>query len=126
MEEPFVYKDLSYKINGCLFEVYNALGAGLKEKTYQYALAVVFSEQGLIFEREVRLPILFHEMNVGTSILDFLVNNSIVVELKIGEYYSRKNMEQILEYLKAHDLKLGLLANFTREGVRIKRIVNIR
>ncbi|HBL39366.1 TPA: GxxExxY protein [Candidatus Uhrbacteria bacterium] len=126
MEEPFVYKDLSYKINGCLFEVYNALGAGLKEKTYQDALAVVFSEQGLIFEREVRLPILFHEMNVGTSILDFLVNNSIVVELKIGEYYSRKNMEQILEYLKAHDLKLGLLANFTREGVRIKRIVNIR
>ena len=117
---------MSYKINGCLFEVYNALGAGLKEKTYQDALAVVFSEQGLIFEREVRLPILFHEMNVGTSILDFLVNNSIVVELKIGEYYSRKNMEQILEYLKAHDLKLGLLANFTREGVRIKRIVNIR
>lgn len=126
MEETFVYKDLSYKINGCLFEVYNALGAGLKEKTYQEALAVIFSEKGLVFEREVRLPIVFHGMNVGTSVLDFLVNGCIVIELKVGEYYSRKNMEQILEYLKAHDLKLGLLANYTKEGVRIKRIVNIR
>lgn len=124
MEEP-VFKELSYKITGCLFEVYNTLGSGLKERTYQEALAVLFSEQGLLFKREVRIPIRFHGINVGTSILDFLVDEKIVVELKVGEYYSRKNMEQLLEYLKAHDLKLGLLANFTQTGVRTKRILNI-
>ena len=62
---------------------------------------------------------------MGKVYLDILVNDRIVVELKTGNYYSRKNIEQIITYLKITNKKLGIIANFTKKGVRTKRILNL-
>lgn len=63
---------------------------------------------------------------IGKYFLDFLVEDKIIVEIKQGNYFSKSHIEQIHNYLKANNLKLGLLANFTMNGVKIKRIVNLK
>ena len=60
-----------------------------------------------------------------TYILDFLIDNAIAVELKVGDHFFRRDIEQIFSYLKSMKLKLGLLINFTSKGVRFKRIINL-
>lgn len=120
----FFYEKLSYKINGLLYDVYNALGYGYKEKTYQEAFEVALKDIGLKFSREERQPIQYRGIKVGTLIMDFVVDDKIVVELKVGDYFPKRNIEQIHEYLVGHHMNLGILANFTKDGVRIKRIVN--
>ncbi len=122
----FVYQDLSYKINGVLFEVYNELGPGLKENTYQRAIAVALSHTGLKFKEQVYFPLRFKNEVVGSLYFDFLIDEKIVLELKVGEYFSRRNIEQVHQYLLYSGLHLGLLANFTLHGVKIKRVVNLQ
>jgi GxxExxY protein len=63
---------------------------------------------------------------IGEYILDFLYEDNIVIELKQGDGFSKRNINQIYSYLKATNLKLGLLINFTRNGVKFKRIVNLK
>ena len=57
--------------------------------------------------------------------MDFLIEGKVVLEIKVGEHFSGSNINQLFGYLKATDLKLGILANFTRTGVKYKRIINI-
>lgn len=121
-----VHPELSYKIVGVAFEVYNELGPGHKEKFYQRALALSFRKAGLNFKEQVYCPIKFGDKIVGRYYLDFLIENKIIVELKSGEKFLRQNINQIYSYLQANDLPLGILINFTREGVKFRRIVNIR
>lgn len=72
------------------------------------------------------MPLKYKEENIGKYYLDFLIENKIVIELKKGDYYSRKNISQIYNYLVATDIKLGLLVNFTQSGIKFKRILNIK
>lgn len=122
---PFVHERLSYTIIGILYEVYNELGPGLKERTYQRAVAAGLKEAGLKFQEEVYIPVTFKSETVGSHYFDFLVEDQIVIELKVGDYFSRRNIDQVYRYLLAKNLLLGLLANFTRRGVKIKRVVNL-
>lgn len=63
---------------------------------------------------------------IGTFYLDFLVDNSIILEIKKGKYFSKKNIEQVNEYLRITGRKLAIIANFTPSGVNFKRIINIK
>jgi len=119
-----IYKELSYKIVGCRFDVYNELGFGHKEKYYQTATEEALRKGSLGFERQLYVPIKFKEKVVGKYYLDLLVEEKIVVELKVGDHFFRKDIEQILSYLKSKGLKLGILINFTSSGVKYKRIIN--
>ncbi|MDP2676874.1 MAG: GxxExxY protein [bacterium] len=120
-----VYPELSYKINGILFDVFKEMGFGYQEKYYGKALAVRLTEEGLKFKEQVSMPIQYHAEDIGRYIFDFLIEDRIILELKKGDYFRKENMEQVIGYLKASGLRLGLLANFTRNGVRIRRILNI-
>lgn len=122
LEQP----ELSYKIIGAAFDVYNSLGAGHKEKYYQSALAVSFQKSGLNFKEQVLTQLSYENQSVGRYYLDFLVENKIVVELKSGEKFLKQNIQQVYGYLQANKLPLGLLINFTREGVKSRRIVNLK
>lgn len=121
LEQP----ELSYKIIGTAFDVYNSLGAGHKEKYYQNALALAFKKGGLNFREQVLTPLSYENQSIGRYYLDFLVENKIVVELKSGEKFLKQNIQQIFNYLRANKLPLGLLINFTKEGVKSRRILNI-
>lgn len=121
-----IYPALSYKISGLLFDVFKELGYGHLEKTYQNAVAVVFKEQNLRFKEQVFEEVEFHGEKIGKFFFDFLIEDKVVLELKQGNYFSKQNIEQIYNYLRVKNLKLGLLANFTRNGVKVKRILNIK
>ena len=124
--DDLIYPELSYKIVGCAFEVYNELGFGHAEKIYQKALAISFTKHKLNFKEQVHYPIKFQGELVGKGYCDFLVEEKIIVELKKEDRFSKANIEQVNQYLKSSNLKLGLLINFSKSGAICKRIVNIK
>lgn len=121
-----IYPELSYKIIGVLYDVFNKLGPGHKEAYYQKAVSTALFKLNINFKEQVYFPIAFKDINVGKYFLDFLIDEKIILEIKAGDRFSRKNIEQIYSYLKVSNLKLGLLVNFTGNEVKFKRILNIR
>ncbi|NTU66425.1 MAG: GxxExxY protein [Candidatus Moranbacteria bacterium] len=123
--KDIIYADESYEIIGMMYEVHDKIGSGHKEVFYQKAVAEIFRKNGKNFKEQLRLKVKMGGKEVGEYVLDFLYEDIIVIELKQGEVFSKSNINQIYVYLKATGLKLGLLINFTRNGVKFKRIVNI-
>jgi len=119
------YKELSYELVGILFEVYNELGYGYKEIYYQKAIKQFLEEKHIPCKEQAPFKLSFHGKIIGRFYLDFLIDGKIVLEIKKGNYFSKRNIEQINEYLKATGMRLAILANFTLNGVKFKRIVNI-
>ncbi len=120
-----LYPELSFKIVGALFSVYNELGGGLLEKVYQRAVAVALQEQGISFIEQVPFEISFKGQPVGQQYLDFLIEDCIVLELKQGDRFRKQSFDQVIAYLKATGKKLAILANFTRDEVAFRRILNL-
>jgi GxxExxY protein len=119
-----IHKELSYEIVGVLFEVYNDLGYGHKEIYYERAIAAGFEDRKIPYKRQVPYKLMFKDKEIGRYFLDFLVDGKIVLEIKRGNYFGKKNIEQVFNYLKVTNLKLAILANFTPNGVKFIRIVN--
>ncbi|MEK9150725.1 MAG: GxxExxY protein [Patescibacteria group bacterium] len=124
--KDLIYPELSYQIIGILFEVFKQLGSGYQEKYYQRAIALEFKKCGLKFQEQVLLPLRYKEIKIGNYFSDFIIENKIVLEIKKDKNFSRKNIEQVMAYLTAYNLKLGIIANFTKEGLKFKRIINIK
>lgn len=123
-KEKIIYPELSYKIVGCLFGVYNIIGSNHREKFYQNALSHEFRSKGIQFKEQLPIELKYKGFKIGKDYLDFLIEDKIVLELKSGSFFSKKHLEQILEYLKVSGLKLGIIVNFGREGVRFHRVLN--
>ena len=124
MEDKVIYKELSYEIVGILFEVFDELSFGYKESYYEQAIAEGLKLRRIKYKRQVPYQLMFKNKFIGKIYLDFLVDDKIVLEIKRGYYYSKKNMEQVLNYLKMTNKKLAILANFTPKGVKFIRILN--
>lgn len=120
-----IYPELSYKIIGILFDVYNQLGYGYQEKYYEKAVATSLKLAGLNYKEQFSIPLKFKGEKIGNYFLDFLVDDKVVLELKRGERVAKSNIDQIFAYLKAMGLKLGILAQFTPSGIKFRRILNI-
>jgi GxxExxY protein len=123
--KDLLYPELSYNIIGVLLEVNKNLGNGHQEKHYQKAVAEEFKKRGIKFQEQVPINLVYKDKKVGIYFADFLIEKNIILELKADRFFSRKNIEQVYSYLKALNLKLGILANFTRNGLEYKRIVNV-
>lgn len=119
-----IFPDLSYKIVGSAFKVFNGLGWGLSEKSYQAALNNELKEKGIIFKREVYIPLEYKAQNIGKYYADFIAENKILIELKVVSKFGYVHARQVLNYLQAAGLKLGILLYFTKEGVKYRRIIN--
>lgn len=120
-----IYKEECYQIIGYCYEVYNSLGYGLREKNYQKALEEILTREKVEFQSQLHVPIKLEEKKIGKYYLDLLIDDKIAVELKVGDHFLTKDIDQLFSYLKSKDLKLGLLVNFTSNGVKYKRIVNL-
>ena len=120
-----IYPDLCYQIIGILFEIYKQLGSSYHEKYYQKAVAIELNKCKLYYKEQVSAPLIYKNNKIGNYFLDFAIENKIVLELKKGDRFSQKHIEQVYAYLKATGFKLGIIANFTKNGIRFKRIVNI-
>lgn len=105
--------------------VNDELGAGHRENVYEKAVEEALKKEGFVYERQLYVPVTFDGKHVGKYYLDFLIEGKIVVELKKGDVFAKKNIDQIYTYLKTHNICLGILAQFSSHGLKFKRIVNI-
>ena len=103
---------LSYKVIGSFFEVYRELGFGFLEAVYQRAVALSLADQGLSVEGEARIPVSFKDRLVGDYRADLLVERRLIVEVKAGDGIVSAHRVQLLNYLRATPVEVGLLVNF--------------
>lgn len=115
---------ISEKIIGSAFTVSNTLGSGFLEKVYQNALVIDLLNEGLEVEKEKAITIIYKGTIVGEYFADILVNREIVIETKAVQSLNEIHQAQLLNYLKATKLPLGLLINFGTPKVQIKRMLN--
>ena len=124
-KSDLLYPELSYQVVGILFDIFTELEYGYKENQYQKAVEVALKSLKLDYKRELPVKISYKGEFVTTVCLDFLIDSKIVLELKQGNRFNKKDIEQVYNYLKATKLKLGILARFTKSGVKFMRVVNI-
>ncbi len=118
-----VYEEITEDIIGSAFEVYNVLGYGFLEKVYQKALQVELINRGHSAELEHPINVTFKGEIVGEYEADLLVDDKVIVELKIAKDYNRKDEPQLLNELKATGIKVGMLINFGKKKVEFKRFI---
>jgi GxxExxY protein len=123
--DDLVYPELSFKIVGCAFEVYNELGYGHAEKYYQKALPIALKNKNILFKEQAFFPLKFQGETIGKGFCDFVVEDKIIVELKKDTRFSKSNIDQVNQYLKSSRMKLAILINYTSSGAIFKRLVNI-
>ncbi|MBI5220427.1 MAG: GxxExxY protein [Candidatus Liptonbacteria bacterium] len=123
--DDLIYPELCYQVIGAQFEAWNHVGPGHKEKFYQKAVAQELSGAGLVFKTELPVKINYKGKTIGTYFFDFLIENKIVLETKVRNYFSKRDIDQLYAYLRAKNLKLGIIVHFTKTGVKFKRVVNI-
>jgi len=118
------FEGLSRKIIGAAIEVHAALGPGFLETIYEEAFKLELTEQGLNYECQKEIKIEYLGTQIGTHRLDLVVENQVVVELKAVREITDIHFAQIRSYLRATDLKVGLIPNFAKPTLEIKRVVN--
>jgi|SRR5688500_18565298 GxxExxY protein len=113
---------ITERIIGCSIRVHQALGPGFLENIYRRALMIELSSRGLFTEFEKEIPVYYREREVGKHRLDCLVEHVVVVELKTVERLSEAHYAQVRSYLKAAELEIALLINFSSESLDYRRI----
>ena len=124
--KDLLYPELSFEVNGVLFEVFKQMGGGHSEKYYQKGVAAGLCQKKIEFKEQFYVPLKCFGENVGKYYLDFLIEGKIILELKRGKFVPIKVIDQVKQYLETLNLQLALVACFTTDGVVIKRIVNLR
>ena len=122
----FYYKTETYNIRGAIFAVHHELGNGFLERVYQDALEFEFQERGIPYEREKNIQIMYKGKPLGDPYrADFVCYNKIIVELKALSELDGTHRAQVINYLKATKMKLGLLINFGETSAKVERILNV-
>ncbi len=115
--------DITYTINGAVYEVNKVLGAGFLEKVYEKALLVELRQRGLKTESQTPITVRYKDEVVGEYFADIVVDGQVILELKAVEQLQKIHEAQLLNYLKATGYKIGLLINFTHPKAEIKRFI---
>jgi GxxExxY protein len=119
-----VLPDLSYFVVGVLFDIYNDIGFGHLERVYQKAIADTLKYKDIKFSDQPSLSLQYRGTKVGRYIPDFIIANSLVLELKRDTKLKRIHFDQANAYLKATNYPLSILASFNKDGVEYRRLVN--
>jgi len=116
--------DLTYRVNGCAMKVHNTLGNGFQEVIYQRCLEIELERAGISFEREQSHTIYYEGIDVGTRRADFIIEGSVVVELKALINLEDVHLAQAKNYVVAYDKPIGLLINFGSQSLQFKKVYN--
>ena len=119
-----LYEELSYRIRGMFFKIYNELGPGFKESVYVGALLKLLGDDNIPYKREKQFSINFNDTKVGATKIDLVIDNKIIIEVKATEINNSLFEKQILSYLKSTGIKLGFLVNFGTNKLYIRRYIN--
>jgi GxxExxY protein len=115
--------DLVYQVVGYAMEVINELGHGLREKTYEKALIVEFQRNEAHFSQQKIYKVLYKNVHVDDYIPDLLVNDELIVEVKVAENICDEHIGQVINYLKISGCSLGLILNFKHPKLQWKRVI---
>jgi GxxExxY protein len=115
--------DITYAINGAIFEVNNTLGPGFLEKVYENALIVELKIRGLKAKSQAPIKVTYKDETVGEYFADIIVEDKVIIEIKTVEKLEKIHEAQLLNYLRATELHVGLLVNFKNQKADIKRMV---
>ena len=120
--KEYPFKDITEKIISCAIEVHSSLGPGLLENLYEEAMEHELKSRNIAYKRQKELEIKYKGNPIGNYRLDYLIENKVIVELKCVEAIKGIHIAQVLTYLKAENLRVGLLINFNvdklKEGIR--------
>ena len=122
-KHEIVYKELSYRIMKALMEVHNTLGAGFLEKVYENAIIVKLRKAGLKAIQQEPIKVHFEGEIVGDYFADILIEDKIILEIKCIEKITNVHRAQVINYLKATGLRLGIIVNFAKPKLEYQRIV---
>lgn len=123
-EDNLLYSDLTRDIIGAAIEVHKILGVGFLESVYEEALAIEFELQKIPSERQKTIDVFYKNRLAKQFVCDFIVYDKIVIELKAIRKISDIEKAQMLNYLKATGLNLGLIFNFGSGSLEVKRLIN--
>jgi len=112
MSEEFKHTDVTEKIIGAAYEVHNVLGFGFLEKVYENALAIELKEQGLSVRQQQPVQVFYKGHLVGDYVADLILEDKVIVELKAVKLLDKVHEVQLVNYLKATRIEVGLLLNF--------------
>ena len=118
------FDELSGEVIRCALDVHRELGPGFIEKAYRNAMRIALADADLAFVSESRIVVRYRGVEVGTHQLDLLVNGELVVELKAVKCLTDIHYAQLRSYLRAANLRLGLLFNFNASKLEVRRLVN--
>lgn len=110
-----LHRYLTYKIIKAYYKVYNELGYGFLEKVYENALFLELINMGMFCEKQKQVKVYYNEEIVGEYFADIIVNRCVIIELKAADSLCEEHELQLVNYLKATDIEVGLLLNFGRK-----------
>jgi GxxExxY protein len=116
--------DLSHRIIGVAIDIHKKLGLGFQEKIYEEALLKEFQKSGIGYEKQKVVRVDYDGVNLGNQRIDLLVDGEVILEIKACTKIIPIHRDQVISYLKTADKKLGLILNFGRRRLEIKRVVN--
>jgi GxxExxY protein len=122
-DRDIVYKELSYLISGLIYRVHNKLGSGQKETVYQNALEIEFEKSQIPYQKEQPIEVVYEDKKIGTYKPDFIIDDKILLEIKVVPFITPEHKKQLWYYLKNTKYKLGILVNFGTPKAQIYRIV---
>jgi GxxExxY protein len=115
------YEELTYKIRGAIFEVYNTLGPGFKECIYRNSLREEFDKRKIKYNDKKRIRIIYKGKEVGIYEPDFIVDDKVIIEIKAVDTLPKVFEKQLYSYLRAMRYKIGILVNFGSDDLDIRR-----
>jgi len=118
-----LYKELGFDIIGVAMKVHSDLGSGFLEKVYENAMMVLFRKRSIIVEQQKNLNLTYYGENIGRYVADILVEDKIILELKVVDKITDIHIAQTINYLKITGQKLGIILNFKNEKLEYKRII---
>lgn len=118
-----ILKDLSFQVVAAAFEVHNTLGVGFLEKVYENALAKELTGRGYRVGQQKEINVFYKNQNVGSYFADLVINDDLIIELKVAECLQKTHEAQLMNYLRATKLRVGLLLNFGKTRLEHKRFV---
>lgn len=123
MSAEGLYKDLTYQIIGCLYEVHRELGSVHKEIIYHKALAIELKERNIPFVEEKSIDVKYKGKRIGVYKPDFVIDDRVILEIKVTPAITKAMQDQVYYYVKGTKYNIVLLANFGAARVGIKRLI---
>ena len=123
IKDNYIHSEISDLIIKAFYNVYNKLGYGFLEKVYENGMMIELKRLGLNAEKQKQLKVFYDEFEIGEYYADIIVNDCIIVELKAAEAICPEHEAQLVNYLKATDIEVGLLLNFGKEPKFKRRVL---